>query len=68
MKTIEIKNNEDLKELVSKLDTNKRLFAIKTQSKIEVFENKKSFSKVAKTLPNAVQGELTPYNYDWYSF
>lgn len=68
MATTKITNNEDLKVLVSKIDANKVLFAIRTKGQIEVFETKRSFNKVAKTLPNAVQGELTSNNYVWYRF
>lgn len=63
-----IKNNEDLNIFVSNIDTNKTLFAIKAKGGIEVFTNKRSFNKALKLVPNAVNGELTPYNYMWYRF
>lgn len=68
MTTQKITNNEELKVLVSTMDCNKVLFAIRTKGQIEVFETKRSFNKTAKTLPNAVKGELSPYNYMWYRF
>ena len=68
MTTTKITNNEDLKALVSNIDANKNLYAIRTKGQIEVFESKRNFNKVAKTLPNAVQGELTSNNYVWYRF
>lgn len=68
MANLKITNNEELEILCSKIDTNKTLFAIRTKGQIEVFENKRSFNKVAKILPNTVQGELNYKNYIWYRF
>lgn len=68
MENIKITNNEGLKLFVSKIDANKDLFAIRTRHKIEVFKTKRAFNKVAKTLPNAVQGLLTYNNYSLYKF
>lgn len=68
MATQKITNNEELKNLVSTMDCNKVLYAIRTKGLIEVFETERSFNKAAKNFPDAVQGELTNYNYMWYRF
>lgn len=61
-------NNIELNQFVSEMNPNNTLFAIRTKGKIEVFETKRKFNKVAKTLPNAVQGEFTTNNFVWYRF
>ena len=68
MNSRKITNNEELKKLISSMDCNKVLFAIRKKGLIEVFKTKKSFYKAAKNSPNSVQGELNPYNFMWYSF
>ncbi len=68
MATQIIKTNDELKTLIDNMNVNTPLFAIRTKGQIEVFNTKRSFNKTAKALPNAVQGELNPYNYIWYRF
>lgn len=66
MATQIIKTNDQLNSFVSEMNMSKTLFAIRTKGQIEIFYTKRAFNKAAKMLPNAVQGEFTPYNYIWY--
>ena len=63
-----ITTNEELKNFLTELPTNKTFYAIRTKGKIETFETIRKFNKAAKLLPDAVQGEINANNYVWYKF